>query len=178
MGWIWGIFFTKKRFGFGSGFPVMGRVGFGPKILLREGLLGCLCGASPPPPLLSRGLPAAAPGTPTGGMAATCVTADHPGWSARTAAPRRDSGAESQPPRRAPVRRRRISGLAGGGETWVGRCHGPPIASAKTTATAAEAWADTRPCHARQQQRRRRPGTGRRQSGSTRAAAKQPASRR
>ena len=33
-----GIFFAKKRLGFGFGFPVMGRVGFGPKILPSEGL--------------------------------------------------------------------------------------------------------------------------------------------
>ena len=29
---------AKKRFGFGFGFPVMERVGFGPEILPREGL--------------------------------------------------------------------------------------------------------------------------------------------
>ena len=34
-----GNIFGEKRFGDGFGFPVMGRVGFGPKILPREGLL-------------------------------------------------------------------------------------------------------------------------------------------
>ena len=33
-----GDIFREKRFRFGFGFPVMGRVGFGPEILLREGL--------------------------------------------------------------------------------------------------------------------------------------------
>ena len=37
-----GNIFREKRFGFGFGFPVMGRVGFGPEILPREGLyLAC-----------------------------------------------------------------------------------------------------------------------------------------
>ena len=33
-----GNIFREKRFGDGFGFPVMRRVGFGPEILLREGL--------------------------------------------------------------------------------------------------------------------------------------------
>ena len=33
-----GNIFRKKMFGFGFGFPVMGRAGFGPEILPREGL--------------------------------------------------------------------------------------------------------------------------------------------
>ena len=33
-----GNIFREKLFGFGFGFPVMGRVGFGPKILSHEGL--------------------------------------------------------------------------------------------------------------------------------------------
>ena len=33
-----GNIYLEKRFGFGFGFPVIGRVGFGPEILPREGL--------------------------------------------------------------------------------------------------------------------------------------------